>query len=73
MKRLAYGMCSLIAVALAISIIYLYGITLGTLAIALLLLCCPILLVWFTQRLARRSEDAVDAMVREASLRRGKE
>lgn len=73
MKRLAYGMCSLIAVALAISIIYLYGITLGTLAIALLLLCCPILLVWFTQRLARRSEDEVDAMVREASLRRGKE
>lgn len=60
MKRLAYGGCAVLSIAVAGGVIYFYGVSPATLAIALVLLICPVLVVWLTFYLARRSEDDID-------------
>lgn len=72
MKRLAYLFCAFLAVAVAATMFYRYGVTPVTLLVALLLLTCPIGVIWMIFRLARQSEREVDAAVRRELESRSK-
>lgn len=72
MKRLAYLFCAFLAVAVTVAMFYRYGVTPVTLLVALLLLTCPIGVIWMILRLARQSEREVDAAVRRELESRSK-
>lgn len=61
----AYWTCAAIAVLVAGGVFYFYGFSLTTLALALLVLVCPVLVVWATLWMAGRGEEEVDEMVRK--------
>ncbi|WP_036986246.1 hypothetical protein [Pseudogulbenkiania sp. MAI-1] len=71
MKRMAYWGCAMVSVALAGGVFYFYGFSLRTLAIALVLLICPVLVVWLTFYLAQRSEADIDESMRRHSRHDG--
>ena len=72
MKRMAYLGCAVVSLILAGGVFYLYGFSLRTLAIALVLLICPVLVVWLTFYLAQRSENDIDEAMREEPHRHKK-
>ncbi|SME92353.1 hypothetical protein [Pseudogulbenkiania subflava] len=55
MKRLAYQGCAVISIAVAGGAIGVYGVSPATLAMALVLVLCPVLVVWLTVCPARRT------------------
>lgn len=72
MKHRAYWLCAATATAVAIGVFYFYGLSLATFMIALLVLICPVLVVWLTLRIAKRSEEEIDACVRKETKNREK-
>lgn len=65
MKRWRYWLCAFLATAVAVWVLYRYGISPTTLLLALLLLTCPVIVVWLTLRMARQSEREVEAAARQ--------
>lgn len=63
MKHRAYWLCAATAAAVVAGVLYFYGLSLTTFAIALFVLICPVLVVWLTLRIAKRSEEEIDALV----------
>lgn len=66
MKRSAIWLCATLAVAVALVMFYWYGVTLGTLLVAALLLICPFGVIWLTVRIARQSEGEIETAIRGA-------
>lgn len=56
MKHAAAWICAALATLLAAAVVYLFGITPLTLLIGLLLLSCPVAVVWIGLRLSRQCE-----------------
>lgn len=72
MKYRAYWICALTSAAVGAGILYFYGLSWSTLAIVLFVLICPVLVVWFTLRLAKRSEEEIDALMNKEAKSRHK-
>lgn len=70
MKRLAYGLCALLATALAAWVLYHYGGSWPSLLLALLLLACPFFVVGLTLYQARQTERDIAAATRQELARR---
>ncbi|MDC6177095.1 hypothetical protein [Ralstonia solanacearum] len=71
MKRAAAWSCAAIATLLAGGILYWYGISLVSVLVALILLACPVWVIWMSLRLSRQSRREIQAMVkRELDARR---
>lgn len=70
MRYWVYWLCAGIAVALAIAVVVFLGATPVSLLLALLLLLCPVLVVWGSLRMAKRSEDEINALVSKELKRR---
>ncbi|WP_175817030.1 hypothetical protein [Burkholderia diffusa] len=73
MKRLAPRVCAAIAMLLAVGILYRYGASPLSIVIAVVLLSCPVWVVWMSLRLSRQShQDVSEAVDRELKSRKGK-
>lgn len=67
----AVWFCAAVATALAAAILYWYGISLFSVLVALILLACPVLVIWMSLRLSRQTRREVEAAVeRELKSRR---
>jgi Ca2+/Na+ antiporter len=64
MKRLGYWLCGFLATVLAVWVLYRYGMSPLTLLLALLLLSCPVIVIWLSLRQARQTEREIEAAVR---------
>lgn len=58
MRLVAYWSCAALALAVLGAMFYLYGMTPITLLLALLLLTCPLWVIWLTLRIARQQAPA---------------
>ena len=65
MKRWRYWFCALLAAAVALWVPYRYGISPLTLLLALLLLACPVVVIWLALRQSRQTEREIKAAARE--------
>lgn len=72
MKHWAYWLCAVTAAAVVAGTFYFFGLSLTTLAIALVVLICPVLVVWLTLRLSKRSEEEIDALMHKEAKSRHK-
>lgn len=72
MKHGAYWLCAATAAAVAAGVFYFHGLSLKTFAVVLLVLICPVLVVWLTLRIAKRSEEEIDELVHKESKSRKK-
>ena len=63
MKTRAYQLCALLAVAIMAFVLLRFGLSLGTLLLALLLAACPWGVIWLSYRLTRQAESAIDAAI----------
>ena len=63
MKTRAYQLCALLAVAIMVFVLLRFGLSLGTLLLALLLAACPWGVIWLSYRLTRQAESEIDAAV----------
>lgn len=59
MKRFGYWLCALLATAVAVWMLYRYGIS----PLTLLLLTCPVIVIWLSLRQARQTEREIEAAV----------
>jgi Flp pilus assembly protein TadB len=67
----AVWFCAAVATALAAAILYWYGISLFSVLVALILLACPVWVIWMSLRLSRLTRREVEAAVeRELKSRR---
>ncbi|CAG2150756.1 MULTISPECIES: hypothetical protein [Ralstonia] len=67
----AVWFCAAVATALAAAILYWYGISLFSVLVALILLACPVWVIWMSLRLSRQTRREVEAAVeRELKSRR---
>ena len=67
----AVWFCAAVASALAAAILYWYGISLFSVLVALILLACPVWVIWMSLRLSRQTRREVEAAVeRELKSRR---
>jgi fatty acid desaturase len=67
----AVWFCAAVATALAAAILYGYGISLFSVLVALILLACPVWVIWMSLRLSRQTRREVEAAVeRELKSRR---
>ena len=67
----AVWFCAAVATALAAAILYWYGISLYSVLVALILLACPVWVIWMSLRLSRQTRREVEAAVeRELKSRR---
>jgi len=69
MKTRAYQLCALLAVAIMLFVLLRFGLSLGTLLLALLLAACPWGVIWLSNRLARQTESEIDAAVASGKQR----
>ena len=70
MKRRGYRLCAWLATLLAGWLPYRYGISPLTLALALLLLACPLIVVWLSLRQAKETERDIELATRQELTRR---
>ncbi|MEC5207794.1 Ca2+/Na+ antiporter [Vogesella perlucida] len=63
MKTRAYQLCALLAVAIMLFVLLRFGLSLGTLLLALLLAACPWGVIWLSYRLTRQAESEIDAAI----------
>ncbi len=69
--RHATWFCAAVAALLAAGVLYWYGVSLFSVLIALILLSCPVWVVWMSLRLSRQTRREVEAAVeRELKSRR---
>ena len=67
----AVWFCAAVATALAAAILYWYGLSLFSVLVALILLACPVWVIWMSLRLSRQTRREVEAAVeRELKSRR---
>ncbi|KVS22093.1 hypothetical protein JQC70_35930 [Burkholderia contaminans] len=57
--------CATLATLVAIGVLYRYGISLLSVAIALVLLSCPVWVVWVSLRLSRQTNRDIQDAVRK--------
>ncbi|TPQ30648.1 hypothetical protein C2U69_30770 [Cupriavidus pinatubonensis] len=70
MKHTVAWICAALATLLAIVVVYWFGISPLTLLVAILLLSCPVVVVWVSWRLSRQCEcDIQQAVERERKAR----
>ena len=69
MKTRAYQLCALLAVAIMAFVLLRFGLSLGTLLLALLLAACPWGVIWLSYRLTRQAESEIDAAVAASKQR----
>ena len=67
MKRSGRWICAFLAAGLAIWVLYRYGASALTIMLALLLLSCPVLVVWVSLSESRRTRHDIEAAVRQAN------
>lgn len=72
MKRFAIWFCAAVATLLAAAVLYLQGISLISVVIALILLACPVWVTWMSLRLSRQTTREVQAAVERALQSRRK-
>lgn len=66
MRHTAVWICATLATALAVAVLYWFGVSPLTILLAILLLSCPIVVAWVTWRLSRQCErDIQQAVARE--------
>ena len=66
MKHAVAWICAALAMLLAAAIVYQFGLTPLTILVGLLLLSCPVVVVWLSLRLSRQCErDIRNAVERE--------
>jgi len=71
MKHTLARICAFLATLLAGAIVYRFGLTPLTILVGLLLLSCPVVVVWVSLRLSRQCEcDIRDAVEREIQEKR---
>lgn len=71
MKHAAW-LCAAVATLLAAAILYWYGISAFSALIALVLLSCPIWVIWMSLRLSQQTRQEVQAAVESELESRGK-
>ena len=71
MKTRAYQLCALLAVAIMAFVLLRYGLSPGSLLLALLLAACPWGVIWLSYRLTRQAETEIDQAA--ANARRSKQ
>ncbi|MEP9321755.1 hypothetical protein PPMP20_01185 [Paraburkholderia phymatum] len=73
MKRLAPRFCTALALVLAVGVLYFYRGSALSLVVAVLLLACPVWVIWTSLRLSRESQrDINEAVERESDSRHAK-
>ena len=70
MRRWGYWLCALLATLVAGWLLYRYGISPLSLGLALLLLSCPLIVVWLSLSLARTTERDIARATRQELDRR---
>ncbi|MBN9092102.1 MULTISPECIES: hypothetical protein [Pandoraea] len=70
--KFAVGICATLATLLAIAILYAYGISLLSVLVALLVLSCPVWVIWMSLRISRRTELDIHAAVDQELKSRNK-
>ena len=70
MKRWGYRLCALLATLVVGWLLYHYGISPLSLGLALLLLSCPLIVVWLSLSQARKTERDIELATREELARR---
>jgi Flp pilus assembly protein TadB len=69
--RPALWFCAAVATLLAAAVLYWYGISLLSVLVALILLACPVWVIWLSLRLSRQTRRDIQAAVeRELKSRR---
>ncbi|VWC92477.1 hypothetical protein BCO18430_03343 [Burkholderia contaminans] len=70
-RRIASVLCATIATLVAIGVLYRYGVNPLSVVLALVLLSCPVWVVWMSLRLSRQtSRDIQDAVGKERDSRK---
>lgn len=70
-RRMASVLCASVATLVAIGVLYRYGVSLLSVALALVLLSCPVWVVWMSLRLSRQTDHEVrDAIRKELDSRK---
>ncbi|WP_232458214.1 hypothetical protein [Burkholderia ubonensis] len=70
-RRMASVLCATVATLVAIGVLYRYGVSLLSVALALVLLSCPVWVVWMSLRLSRQTDHEVrDAIRKELDSRK---
>ncbi|WP_256218011.1 hypothetical protein [Burkholderia contaminans] len=72
-RRMASVLCATFAAFVAIGVLYRYGVNLLSVAIALVLLSCPVWVVWMSLRLSRQADRDIQDAVRKARDSRKKQ
>ncbi|MFA8357067.1 hypothetical protein ACEPT7_04155 [Burkholderia ubonensis] len=68
---MASVLCASVATLVAIGVLYRYGVSLLSVALALVLLSCPVWVVWMSLRLSRQTDHEVcDAIRKELDSRK---
>ena len=70
MRRGAYWLCAVLALAIAAWVLFRYGVAPLSLLVALLLLSCPVFVIWLTLRQARQTGRDIEAATRQELARR---
>lgn len=70
MKTRAYQLCALLALAIMAFVLLRYGLSLGSLLLALLLAACPWGVIWLSYRLTRQAESEIDAAIAASKQQR---
>ncbi|RQP27731.1 hypothetical protein [Burkholderia ubonensis] len=70
-RRLASVLCAAIATLVAIGVLYKFGVSLLSVVLALVLLSCPVWVIWMSLRLSRQTNhDIHDAVTKELGSRK---
>ncbi|MBP0630711.1 MULTISPECIES: hypothetical protein [unclassified Cupriavidus] len=70
MRRTVAWICAALATLLAVAVVYWFGISPLTILLAILLLSCPIVVMWMSWQLSRQCErDIQQAVDRERKVR----
>lgn len=70
MKTRAYQLCALLALAIMAFVLLRYGLSPGSLLLALLLAACPWGVIWLSYRLTRQAESEIDAAIAASKQQR---
>lgn len=72
MRQTLAWICAIIATLLAVAIVFWFGVSPLTILIALLLLACPVVMIWMSLRLSRQCEQDIRQAVERERKSRGK-
>lgn len=72
MRHTVAWICAALATLLAIGIVYWFGISPLTILLAILLLSCPIVVIWVSVRLSRQCEQDIRQAVERERMARDK-